>query len=75
MVPGLIEIFVLLTILVFGVLGTVFWVWMLVDCAVKEPSEGNDKVVWVIIIALTHWLGALLYLLIRRPQRIRAHGG
>lgn len=52
-----------------GVLGFVFWIWMLIDCATNEPNEGNDKVVWIIIIALLNWLGALLYFFIRRPNR------
>ena len=56
-------------VFIFGVLGTLYWIWMLVDCATKEPSQGNDKIVWILVIALTHWLGALIYFLIRRPQR------
>ena len=52
-----------------GVLGTVFWIWMLVDCATEEPDEGNNKVVWTIIIVFTHLIGAALYFFVRRPQR------
>jgi hypothetical protein len=48
---------------------TVFWIWMLVDCLTNEPSEGNDKVIWVLVIIFTHGLGALLYFLVRRPRR------
>ena len=50
-------------------LGTIFWVWMLVDCATNQSLKGNEKVVWVVIVALTNCLGALLYFFIRRPQR------
>ena len=57
-----------------GVLGTIFWIWMLVDCVTKEPSEGNDKIVWVVVIVLTHWIGALIYYLVRRPKRIEQYG-
>ncbi len=64
----------LLLVLGVGVLGTVFWIWMLIDCATREPSTGNDKVVWILVIALTHWIGALIYLLVRRPQRIAQTG-
>lgn len=53
-----------------GLLGMLFWVWMLVDCAVNEPSGGNDKLVWVIIVLFTHVIGAALYLFIRRPRRL-----
>ena len=60
--------------LVIGIGGTIFWIWMIVDCANKEPSEGNDKLIWILIIVLTHWIGALIYLLVRRPQRIEQCG-
>ena len=57
-----------------GLGGTILWIWMIVDCATKEPSEGNDKIIWILIIILTHWIGALIYLLVRRPQRIKQFG-
>jgi hypothetical protein len=63
-----------LLFLVLGVGGTILWVWMIVDCATKEPSEGNDKIIWILIIILTHWIGALIYLLVRRPKRIEQYG-
>jgi heme/copper-type cytochrome/quinol oxidase subunit 2 len=47
---------------------------MLIDCATKEPSEGNDKLIWIIIIVFTHVLGALVYFVIRRPTRIQEYG-
>ncbi|MAE63426.1 MAG: hypothetical protein CMJ18_04070 [Phycisphaeraceae bacterium] len=59
---------------VFMIAAFVIWIWMLIDCATHEPSEGNDKLVWVLIIVLAHWIGALVYLLVRRPQRIRQFG-
>ena len=51
-----------------------FWIWMIVDCATKEPSEGNDKMVWILVIVLTNWIGALIYFFVRRPQRKRETG-
>ncbi len=57
-----------------GIAGTILWIWMLVDCATNEPSEGNDKILWILVIVLTHWIGALIYLLVRRPERIRKFG-
>lgn len=57
-----------------GILGTVFWVWMLIDCAKNEPRKGNDRIVWVLIIALTHVLGAAIYFFARRPERMKAAG-
>ncbi|MDA0733936.1 MAG: PLD nuclease N-terminal domain-containing protein [Chloroflexi bacterium] len=46
-----------------------FWVWMIVDCATKEPDNGNTKLVWILIIILTGTVGAAIYYLARRPQR------
>ena len=57
-----------------GLAGTAFWVWMIIDCATKERSEGNDKVIWILIILLTHVIGALIYFFARRPARIREFG-
>lgn len=61
--------FVLMSIAAFA-----FWIWMLIDCATKESSQGNDKVVWIIIIALANWIGAAIYFFVRRPKRIRELG-
>ena len=57
-----------------GLATTVFWIWMLVECATKERSEGNSQMLWIVVIAVTHFIGALLYFLIRRPDRIREYG-
>ncbi len=63
-----------LFIFAIGIGVTILWIWMIIDCATKEPSEGNDKVIWILIIVLTSWVGALIYLLVRRPERIRQEG-
>ncbi len=57
-----------------GLAGLVLWIWALVDCLTKEPSEGNDKLIWVLVIVLLNWLGALIYLCVRRPQRVKQFG-
>jgi len=51
-----------------------FWIWMLVDCATNEPSTGNDKLIWILIILLAHVFGALIYYFSRRPKRIAEIG-
>lgn len=52
----------------------VLWLVVLIDCIKNEPSEGNDKIVWVLVIVLTHWIGALIYLVVRKPQRKARYG-
>lgn len=74
MVGGVVFLVFWLLLLFLGVAGTVLWIWMLIDCAVNEPSTGNDKIVWILVIVLTHGLGALIYLLVRRPARMARYG-
>ena len=57
-----------------ALLATVFWMWVLVDCITKEPSDGNDKIAWTILIIFVPLFGALLYYFILRPERIKALG-
>jgi Mg2+ and Co2+ transporter CorA len=47
---------------------------MLIDCATNEPDTGNNKVVWIIIIVFAHIIGAILYWMVRRDQRIAEVG-
>ena len=55
----------------FSLMASVFWLWMLVDCAMNEPGDSDDKIVWVLIILFTSVIGALVYFLVRRPQRLK----
>lgn len=62
---------------VFGLFGlalTAFWIWMIIDAATKEPAEEPNKIMWVLIVVLLHWLGAAIYYFARRPERIRKYG-
>jgi Phospholipase_D-nuclease N-terminal len=63
----LIGFFILL-----GLASFAFWLWMLVDCA-QAPEPANDKnhrLVWILILVFTSWLGALLYFFIVRQPRL-----
>jgi len=71
---GLLPLLIILPLLLVGLALFVFWIWMLVDCATKEPSQGNDKIIWILIIIFAHWLGALIYFLVRRPERKKLFG-
>lgn len=66
---GLQELFFLLVAFV-GLVGTAFWIWMIIDCATNEPSVGNDKVVWMIVIVFTQFVGALIYYFVRHTKRL-----
>ncbi len=55
-------------------LAAIFWIWVLIDCLMKEPSDGNDKIAWVLFILLVPMIGALVYYFIRRPERVKVVG-
>lgn len=65
----LFNIILFFAFMVFGLCAFAFWVWMLVDCLKNESSEGNDKIIWILVIILTNWIGALIYFFVRRPER------
>ena len=65
----------LLLFLPLGLLFTVFWIWMLVDAAQNKGLDQNERIVWIIVIALLHCLGALIYLIFGRPKHNLAAPG
>jgi len=65
---------VIIGLIGWALLSIPFWIWMLVDCINNEPSEGNDRLVWVIVIALVGAIGALIYFIARRPTRKKLYG-
>jgi hypothetical protein len=68
MAIGPVEWFIVLLAL----LGTAVWIWALVDCLLHETAYGSTKLIWIIVIVFTHVVGALLYVLLRRPRRMVA---
>jgi hypothetical protein len=49
----------------------VFWVWSLVDAIrVREESafRAGSRVVWVVVIAVTGFIGSIVYVAVGRPR-------
>ncbi len=46
----------------------VFWIIELVDVARREFKDSNTKLLWVLVVALAHGLGALIYYFAGKPQ-------
>ncbi len=69
------PLLIIIPMVLIGLALMAFWIWMLIDCATKESSQGNDKLIWILIIVFTHWIGALIYFLVRRPERKKQLGG
>jgi len=54
----------------FGAILFAFWIWMIIDCAKNEPP-GSDKIVWIIIVVVLNWVGAIVYFFARRKNRAK----
>ncbi len=59
---------------IIGLAGTALWIWMLVEVLTRETNENNNRLVWALVIVFTHWVGALIYLFARRPDRVKQQG-
>ncbi len=63
-----------LAMLFFLVFGTIFWIWMLWDLVTQENIDGNQKVIWILVVALTHFIGAFIYFVMKKTQHIKTNG-
>ena len=69
----LLPVFLMILVLPIALLCFAFWIWMLVDCVKNEGLRDGEKVAWVLVIALTHFLGALIYFFAGR-KHVRTAG-
>jgi len=51
-----------------GLVGGIFWLWMLIAALLYEPTAG-DKILWFLVIFFLSILGAILYFFIRYSNR------
>jgi hypothetical protein len=63
------QLILLLVVLLLGVLPTII---ALIDI-VKSEFKGNNKIVWLLVVLLTNFFGAILYFLIGREQKIKSN--
>ncbi len=57
--------------IVLAILASIFWLWMLVDCLTNPRLLPMEKLIWVLVIFFLHFVGALVYLIVGRQQRVR----
>ena len=62
------EILLILFILPLMLAGFAFWIWMLIHAIQNKGLTDTEKIIWVLVIALLHFLGALIYFFIGRPN-------
>ena len=51
---------------IIAILVLIFWIWMIVDCAKRDFKNGTEKIIWIVVVVLAGWLGALIYFLVVR---------
>jgi uncharacterized RDD family membrane protein YckC len=54
--------------IVFAILASIFWLWMLIDCLMNPRLQGTEKIVWVLVVLFLHLLGAVIYFVIGRQR-------
>jgi len=70
---GLLKLIMGLMLFLIPIAYGIFWIFMIIEIATKEPPDGNEKIVWLLISIFIPF-GAVLYFFIRRPQRINTFG-
>ena len=58
-------------ILVLAFLGIIATIFALIDI-LKSKFNGNDKIIWIVVVLLFGLLGAILYFTIGRKQKIKS---
>jgi Phospholipase_D-nuclease N-terminal len=57
-----------LLLILLSLLATIFWIWMLIDALIHEPTTG-EKLLWFLVIFFLHFIGALIYYVLRKSPR------
>ena len=66
---GILEFFLLLFLAPLALLAFAFWIWMLVHAITNNGLTDIEKLIWVIVILFTHFIGAAIYFFVGRPKR------
>ncbi len=57
---------------IIGLITTIFWLWMIVDCILNTALAGTQKIIWLLVVIFLHFIGALLYFFLARGSRTGA---
>lgn len=61
-----VDLFILALVL----LPALFWVVMLVDVVQRRFADPTTKLIWVLVVIFTHFVGALVYYVVGRKQGV-----
>ncbi len=45
-------------------IGFLFWIWMIYECAARERNS-SEKILWLLLVIFAPVLGSLIYFLVR----------
>jgi len=51
--------------------GIAFFIWMLVDCAMRKFKEDSERVIWILVIIFLNVLGAIIYFYIHGKKPLK----
>lgn len=71
---GLTGAAVLMLLILIGVAALGFWGWTLGEVIAQETDSGGKRTTWMVVVLAAGLLGAILYRVVRRPERIRELG-
>jgi hypothetical protein len=62
---------------VVGIALLLFWIWALLDCIATDAAQCRNlpKVFWIVLIVIIPDIGALVWVLLGRPERTDRHSG
>ena len=60
---------VMLVMLPIALAAFAFWIWMLISAIQNKGLTDGEKIAWVLVVALLHFLGALIYFFVGHPKR------
>jgi TctA family transporter len=47
----------------------ILWIFMIIDVAKREFKKENDKIVWILVVVLAGFIGAIIYYFaIKKPD-------
>ena len=47
----------------FGLIGLLFYIWMIVECVRRET--GTERLLWLLLVVMVPDIGSLIYFLVR----------
>ena len=66
---GIVELLLVLLVAPLCLVTFAFWIWMLVHAISNNGLSDIEKLIWVLVMLFTHFIGAVIYFFVGRPKR------